>query len=575
MDGLQTDLASRSKFRRQAWALAWVFLLTFLYWLPSAQNGFTYDDRPAAMGKHEHGVNRSVREEKPILDYFSTNYWESFSTKSTLFRPITVLSFALRHRFFGDNPLPAHLFNIFLASLGAVLVFLLLRLLEIGTSISIAGAMVFSTHALHSEVVANVVGRSELLGFTFGLSACLLILRARKTSGLNAGILRICGAGLFFLAFCSKENALNWLPFLPLLGFCLHQRAKQSPKGNPNGTPIHAPPSAGHPPQVLGLPAVRSPLRDPRIIFDSIVALLPALAFLILRGRMIAQLPSGPDLTINWTANPLYFASTGPRLLSAILLEGWGFLQTLAPFWLSADYGPHVSPLVPNASSPTGIAALLVGVLLFLLFSLGIAQWRKRPTLFLATGTFFGFSFLTSNLAFPIGTIYGERLMFGPSLSFAIFLAYLGTQIRPKAFPAALLGLGLWLGASGITCLRRQKIWKNNQTLFLHEAAAHPESIKMQLCAGQEWLLRNNFEKALVHFQDGVALDPQNPSAWNLLGVSLLNLGRVGEAEKAFVRGLRGRKRDLKLHRQTLKRNLELARIKLKQAKAPRGKPPH
>ncbi len=563
MDDSRTHQGFGGMWNKNAWVCAFVFLITFVFWAPSSRNGFTYDDRPAAMGKHENGINHSVQEEKSLGHYFSTNYWDSFSTKSTLFRPITVLSYAFRHRFFGDNPLPAHLLNILLASFGAILVFLLLKLLNLGNAASAVGAIVFSTHALHSEVIANVVGRAELLGFTFGLSACLIIIHARKTSGIKAGLLRLCSSALFFLAFCSKENALNWLPFLPLLGFCFHQKAKTEQ-------------SLGHRiPQSSGWRTLVSPLHDPRFFFDSLAAILPAIIFFYLRGRMISQLPSGPDLTINWTANPLYFVSTSSRILTALLFQGWGLLQTIAPFWLSADYGPHISPLVPELSSPTGIAALLVGFLLFLLICLGISQWRRRPVVFLSVGTFFGFSFLTSNLAFPIGTIYGERLMFAPSLGWAIFLGFIGSRIRSNTRTTFVLMLGLWLGASGITAIKRQKIWKDNQSLFLHEAAAHPESIKMQLCAGQEWLLRNDFEKAFIFFRDGVALDPRNPSAWNLLGVSLLNLGRGAEAEKAFLRALKGRKRDLLLHRSAILKNLRMIREKKRQksgrnAKAPR-----
>ena len=529
----------------KTWAWALVFLLTFLFWFPSAGNDFTYDDRPAAMGKQEHGINHSIRDKKPLSHYFSSSYWESYSKKNTLYRPITVLSYALRYRLFGDNPLPAHLFNIFLASLGAVLVFWLLRILQLGIGWSVAGALVFSTHALHTEVVANVVGRAELFAFDFGLSACLILIIARTKQGAGAGLLRLFGAGLFFLAFCSKENALNWLPFLPLLALCLHQL-------RPRGTPI----------------------LDRKLPFETLAALIPALLFFFLRGKMISHLPPGPDLTINWTSNPLFFASPESRILSAILMEGWGFLQTFAPFWLSADYGPHVAPVAPSLSSPTGMAALIVGVLLLSILGAGVAQWRKRPQLFLAAGIFFSFSFLTSNIAFPIGTVYGERLMFGPSLGFAIFLAYMGSRLPPKATPAGILALGLWLGASGIVGLKRQSVWKNNQVLFLHEVAEHPESIKMQLCAGQEWLLRNDFEKALIHFRQGVTLDPKNPSAWNLFGVALLNLDRTREAEVAFLRALRGRKRDLLLHRSAIERNLTLVRKKDQHGNRGRAKAP-
>ena len=55
-------------------------------------------------------------------------------------------------------------------------------------------------HALHTEVVAGIVGRGELFAFVFGAAATLAYSRARP---------RLVLAGLaFFAAFCSKESAL-------------------------------------------------------------------------------------------------------------------------------------------------------------------------------------------------------------------------------------------------------------------------------------------------------------------------------------------------------------------------------
>ena len=63
------------------------------------------------------------------------------------------------------------------------------------------------------------------------------------------------------------------------------------------------------------------------------------------------------------------------------------------------------------------------------LFVCGIALVRRHPLVFLAMACFLGFSFATSNVLFAIGTIFGERLYFTPSLGLGIFAAWIAMVV--------------------------------------------------------------------------------------------------------------------------------------------------
>jgi len=91
-----------------------------------------------------------------------------------------------------------------------LLYLLLLAILETsphGQTVAFVAALLFAVHPIHTEAVASVVGRAELLAAGFLLAAWILHLRDREIAAL------IC----FLLALLSKESAAAFLA-LVLLG---------------------------------------------------------------------------------------------------------------------------------------------------------------------------------------------------------------------------------------------------------------------------------------------------------------------------------------------------------------------
>ena len=91
--------------RKQAsrWLLA-VLVLTFILYAPSLRNTFTLDDRVIAMAVRDSGEpNPMVAELQPLGRYFTTNYWNTASAADVLYRPLTVLSYALVYTCLGRH----------------------------------------------------------------------------------------------------------------------------------------------------------------------------------------------------------------------------------------------------------------------------------------------------------------------------------------------------------------------------------------------------------------------------------------------------------------------------------------
>ena len=78
-------------------------------------------------------------------------------------------------------------------------------------------ALLFAVHPLHTEVVNEVVGRSELLAAPFLLAACTA---SRGRSRYVPLLVGLC----FLLALLAKEHAIILLALLPLLLLRLKKR---------------------------------------------------------------------------------------------------------------------------------------------------------------------------------------------------------------------------------------------------------------------------------------------------------------------------------------------------------------
>ena len=137
----------------------------------SVLNGFAYDDNTIIVGS-------PVVTEGRVVDALTSSYWPQAVGGAGLYRPVTLSSFALEWGLWNGHPAGFHLVNLAVHSAVSLLVFLLLLPVS-ATLPALVGGVLFAVHPVHSEAVANVVGRSELYSALFVLGACLLFLKGR------------------------------------------------------------------------------------------------------------------------------------------------------------------------------------------------------------------------------------------------------------------------------------------------------------------------------------------------------------------------------------------------------------
>ncbi|HKN47222.1 MAG TPA: hypothetical protein VJ144_04540, partial [Candidatus Polarisedimenticolia bacterium] len=188
--------------------------------LPSLAPGFIHDDHRII---EQNGLIRGMGHLREIV---AQGYWSVGSgSVPILYRPVTILSFALNYAAWGLRPFGYRLVDLLLHALVSLLVLGLARRIfgrcpgRRRLDPALAAALLFAAHPVHTEVLGEVVGRAEILAAAGTLGCVLAFLRARELQAEEGrGARTLFGLALlsFALGFMAKENAVA-CPLLVLL----------------------------------------------------------------------------------------------------------------------------------------------------------------------------------------------------------------------------------------------------------------------------------------------------------------------------------------------------------------------
>jgi tetratricopeptide (TPR) repeat protein len=128
-----------------------------------------------------------------------------------LYHPLVNLSYAVEYKFFGADPYPYHLNNIFLHLFNTLFVFFIFfRLTNKNFIISFITALIFACHPMHVEPVAWASGRKDTLYAFFFLAAWLTYLKAYSYEGRKHACFIFFSMVLFLFACLSKSMAVTF-----------------------------------------------------------------------------------------------------------------------------------------------------------------------------------------------------------------------------------------------------------------------------------------------------------------------------------------------------------------------------
>jgi hypothetical protein len=199
-----------------------IAIFSFVLYAQSISFDYAYDDITVIQG------NRLIKEGiKAIPDLMTSDYWYGFSgnKEGAIYRPASLVMFAIEWTLFPDNPMPSHLINVVLYAFSCFLLFFLLcHLFQNNLIVPFICTLLYAAHPIHTEVVNNIKCRDEILCFLFSVLALLFYLRYYATKNISSILL---GSLFFFLALLSKETGITFLVIIPLTLFVFRETNKR------------------------------------------------------------------------------------------------------------------------------------------------------------------------------------------------------------------------------------------------------------------------------------------------------------------------------------------------------------
>ncbi|MCC6384300.1 MAG: tetratricopeptide repeat protein [Bacteroidia bacterium] len=485
-------------------------LLAALLYANTLSHDFTVDD--GTVMENNTIVKKGI---SAVPEIFSTRYRAGFwDRKENMYRPLSLVMFAAEWQITGGKPWLGHLVNVLMyVSICVLLVHLFRKLLrKHHPLIPFLAALLFTVHPLHTEVVANIKSRDEILCLLFSVFGMLSALKYAETKKI---LMMILSALFIFIALLSKENAIAMVAVIPLMIWFFSDTGFKQ----------------------LGLSV-------------AILLVLSGVYFLI-RSAVLSGLGNQAELQL--INNSMLGAEGFARFMMACYLIGKYLLMLVVPYPLSFDYSYNqISTEV--AGSPLAWLSLLVSLVLV---GYAVAGVRKKNPLSFAIFFFFGTLALVSNIFFLIEATFAERFLFMPSVGFAFAAAILLSKVM-KGNPSVKQFFSLksntaWavltlvvLVLFSFKTISRNSDWKNNLALLEADVKTCPKSARIRYAYGSAILFERAIpeknenkknqllDEAIAQLTKGVSILNTYADAYYHLGLAYKARGNYPNAIHAF-----------------------------------------
>lgn len=453
------------------------------------------------------------------------------------YRPLTPVMFAVEYQVFGKQSFVGHLINVLLyAFLGFLIFHLLARLLtgvyteSAASWIAFGAALLYVAHPIHTEAVANIKGRDEIMAMLCSMGAVWYGLRyidARKIKHLALTFV------VFFLGMMSKENTITFLAVFPLT-ILLFRRSVWSSSVRPWLAML-----AG------------------AVVFIGIRTTVLGLDF----GGTPMELMNNPFL--KWTGTQYVPMEWSEKAATIIYTLGRYVWLLVFPHPLTHDYYPRYIEMMSFSDWQ-----VLVSVVVYVMMLLG-AFWALRKSKAIAFSILYFLVTLSivSNVVFPIGTNMSERFLFMSSLGYTLLVSiFLFSVVRAKTSRPIMIGvLVLVLGLYSVKTVSRNTVWKDDFTLFTTDVKTSTNSAKVLNAAGgtltdKAESMTDGPEKtkilkqAVGYLDQALAVHPRYKNAAFLKGNAHFYLQEYDAAIQAYEKALRLSPSDI-----SAKKNLAVA----------------
>uniref|UniRef100_A0A8L7T4E6 dolichyl-phosphate-mannose--protein mannosyltransferase n=2 Tax=Brugia malayi TaxID=6279 RepID=A0A8L7T4E6_BRUMA len=496
---------------------------------------FVFDDREAIIN------NKAIRQIGKILE---SDFW-GYPIRSTRshksYRPVTTITFAINYAISGLHTTTYHIVNITLHAIICVLLYkILINLSKIfyekyPNRIAFHVSLLFAIHPIHSEAVASIVGRSELLMTLFTLTALHLYIKCWCKSEFSMKS-KFTIVSLSAIALFSKEQGIVVMPLCATFDICA---SNISPirffiafrkRMNSDGSNNEIDKSTAHIIQQY-CDCIR------RVMICSMICIALLLFRFSINGFQSPQFSPNDNLIASC---PSVFL----RLINYCYIYMLYIWLQLYPFHLCFDYSMGCVTLIESINDHRFLIStiFIIGVIIFII-QLIRGYFEKQLRIF--SIVFYIITFLpASNIFVTVGFVLAERVLYLPSVAFCLITvcAYEKTEevmIRNKSANILKSVTTIIFIMFFIKSYKRSLEWRNELDLYKSGLKVCPNNAKIHYNIAKIMADNGDISRATVNYANAIRLNPTYENAMNNLANIYLKYDRNLEAEQLLRKAIK------------------------------------
>jgi hypothetical protein len=493
-----------------------IFVVSFLLYANTLNHGFVWDDVDLIVN------NPDVKQLDPETTYkiFTEDFWPTLrrggavrmddrfeADRSSYYRPLVTLSYHVDHGLFKGKAAGFHLMNVFWNAAVCAMVVVFVYLLFGSTVLGLMTALLFAVHPVHTESVAWISGRTDILATLWSLVSLSLYIVARR----RRNVLVLAGSLVAFaLGILSKETAALVPLIIVLFEFGLFND--------------------------LFSPREPGTTEKKRRAVTVLVYFGVLVLYLLLRHQILGTAASANT--------PIPIDATGQIVFPLSIFAGYLY-KVLLPLTLTVEF------TVPVPDTIVGLP--LVGAALLALILWATWRFRRRQPVLLGI-TIFLLGIAPVLHIIPIAQLAAERFLYLPSLGVAMVFGAIFASAVVVRFPSLrsgdgskaappwkvpsrlatplVIGFGLVVVLFAFQTVIRNSDWKSNETLFAKTAQQSPDSPRVLVQVGLNAQQNGNYVEAVRAYEKVLAMSPEYALPnWNLALIRM----QQGDPEAAKV----------------------------------------
>lgn len=463
-----------------------VMILPWLIYASTLDAAFIWDDHNLIEMTAAKGNSAG-----DIFRLWTSDFWgtDQEANRTEYYRPLTTTTFMLDYLAQGKHPRGFHRTNLLIYSITCGIAFLLFRRLLGSARIALFLGLAFAALPAHTENVAWVSGRTDLVCAALMFGAMLAYFKADAKNDLRVLAVSV---GLFVMSLFGKEMSITLPAIVGLHQWLNHGFSKK---------------------------AVTRTL--PFVVAGVIFWIIHLLAAPFIHSENVYT--TAPEYILNIIRNMAF------GIWYSLVPGGYDYIVTATREQAAQTF------LLPSGIKLAGVILLLFGFIAGAVY----ATLKKERIIALASGAGL-ITLLPVSGIVPIGVIFAIRFLLIPSFFFLLLIGALVKKIdKDKTKHVCTAVMIVIVSVYTASSFLRVPTWQDDESLMRSILDKSPEAATAHFIMGNALASKNKEADAIVHFRKALASRPEYPEVEFNLGVMEQRRGNIAEAEKLYRSALK------------------------------------